>query len=554
MTGMVDFSLIPVYIIDELDLTHGNASVANRSGGLGGSINIENKVDWSKKLNLKFLQGAGSFSTFDEFLQLGGGTRKLQLKTRAYHNFSENDYPFVNRSIGNINPETGTIEYPTHRNEKADYRRYGILQEIYYRPNQKNIFSARYWSQKAERTIPRPTSYEGPENSNLNRQIDIDRRLLMDWKRYSDHSKFLLRSGYSTKNLDYTLKNKISGRGFTPAIYSLSKQESFLNTISYNYDLSEKLSIKTSLEANYHRVNTEDTVRKTGYMQDRLEWSGFLSVHRNFGSRLNLNLMLRQDLIDQKFIPVIPYLGFDFRLHKDEEIFLKGNIARNYRIPSLNDLYWQPGGNPDLSPEEGISGELGLEFRKLMKGHYFKTELTAFRSDINNWIIWIPSYKGYWEPRNIKRVLSEGVEYNLSLKGEIFAINYHASASYAYTRSLNYGDPLVWGDESYGKQLVYVPLHSGNFLLNLSYKGYFISYQYNSYSERYTTSSNDISRRDWLYPYLMNDMAFGKDFSIHQLKLSAEFKIYNLLNETYHSVLYRPMPGRNYMIILRLNI
>ena len=38
MAGMVDFSLIPVYIIDELKLNHGSASLADRSGGIGGSI------------------------------------------------------------------------------------------------------------------------------------------------------------------------------------------------------------------------------------------------------------------------------------------------------------------------------------------------------------------------------------------------------------------------------------------------------------------------------------------------------------------------------------
>ncbi|HCY01216.1 MAG TPA: TonB-dependent receptor, partial [Bacteroidales bacterium] len=37
MAGMVDFSLIPVYIIDEMNLKHGTASIADQSGGLGGS-------------------------------------------------------------------------------------------------------------------------------------------------------------------------------------------------------------------------------------------------------------------------------------------------------------------------------------------------------------------------------------------------------------------------------------------------------------------------------------------------------------------------------------
>ena len=52
----------------------------------------------------------------------------------------------------------------------------------------------------------------------------------------------------------------------------------------------------------------------------------------------------------------------------------------------------------------------------------------------------------------------------------------------------------------------------------------------------------------------MNDLMMGKAFTAGKVAFNAEFKIYNLFNETYHSVLYRPMPGRNYMLILMLKI
>ena len=84
--------------------------------------------------------------------------------------------------------------------------------------------------------------------------------------------------------------------------------------------------------------------------------------------------------------------------------------------------------------------------------------------------------------------------------------------------------------------------------------GFFITYQYNAYSERFTTSSNDVTRRDRLYPYFMNDVSAGKSFRIKQLTFSAEFKVYNLFNESYHSILYRPMPGRNYYLTLVFKI
>jgi len=554
MTGMADFSLIPVYIADDLSLDFGPASIRNGSGGIGGSVNINNTVDWENKLNVKYIQGIGSYTTFDEFLHFAIGNRRIQSKTRIYHNYSKNDYTFINRGIANIDPETGEISNPTDTNKNADYTRFGLLQEVYFKAGKRNMLSAKYWFQSAERTIPRATSYEGPENSNRNRQEDMDHRLLAEWKNFGEKYTFSLRSGYAAKRLDYQLKNFVSGLGEIPSIYSESKLNSFLNKASMNYDFLQGFSAEASLDANYDEVTSKDTVKDFGYEQDRLEMSLFMAVRKSFSGRVNLNLMFRQDVVDEQFAPPVPYFGFDWRVIRDEELIIRGNVARNYHQPSLNDLYWQPGGNPELSPEKGISTELGADYMISMGAHVIRAGITGYYSDIKDWIIWTPSYKGFWEPRNISRVESKGVEIDLGLNGEIGQLGYKIAANYAYTSSKNYGDPLVWGDDSYGKQLVYIPLHSGNLMMNVSFRGFYATYQHNSYSERYTTSSNDVSRRDWLYPYFMNDLMFGKTFYVKKVTLGVEFKIYNLFNETYHTVLYRPMPGRNYMLMLMFNI
>jgi outer membrane receptor protein involved in Fe transport len=91
-------------------------------------------------------------------------------------------------------------------------------------------------------------------------------------------------------------------------------------------------------------------------------------------------------------------------------------------------------------------------------------------------------------------------------------------------------------------------------MLQIDYRDWWFGYQYNAYSERFTTSSNDISRRDWLYPYYMNDLSLGRSFDIGNFEASVELKVNNLFNETYRTVLYRPMPGRNYLLVLRLDV
>ncbi len=550
MTGMVDFSLIPVYVIDDMSLKHGAASIADQSGGLGGSVNISNKVDWNNRTEVKYTQGIGSFSTYDEFLQLALGNKTIQFKTRLYHNFSQNDYTYINRTIGHIDPETGNIVNPLDTNSHAGYKRYGMMQEFYFRPGINSVFSVKWWGQRSDRTIPRATSYEGDENSNLNNSYDKDDRVLADWNFYGSRSKLMLRAGYSAGDMLYTLKNVVPGRGLVAGVYAQNNQHNLLNAASFSYDINKRISLESSLTADFHRVSTRDTVTKTGYDKNRRDVSLMLALHYNMTERLNLNLMLRKSAYDRSFVPITPFLGFDFRMIPGSDLLLKGSVARNYHQPALNDLYWQPGGNPNLLAEEGTSFELGLEYQHLWQKNKLNAELTAYRTDIDNWIIRIPGFQGNWDPLNVKRVLSRGLEFSSRLNGFWGQLGYSVSANYAYTSSVNYGDPLVWGDESYGKQLVYVPLHSGNVISNLSFRDFFVTWQHNTFSERFTTSSNDVSKRNRLYPYYMNDVSVGKRVQLNKVTLSTELKVFNLFNETYHTVLYRPMPGRNYHLLL----
>lgn len=558
MAGMVDFSLIPVFLVDRLSLRHGASSLSDGGGGIGGAIQIDNTAQWERGRGVQYLQGIGSYRTFDELLQAGLGNRTFRSETRVYHSYSRNNYPFENLAVGQLDPITGKIVHPVQTNDDAAFFRYGILQELYFRPGSGHLVSVRYWGQSAERTIPRPTSYEGPEVSNLNRQQDRDHRVVAQWNHDGANGHWMVRSGYSMKHLDFQQWSGVPGLGTIPVVSSRSVQQSSFNTVSYRYAPDRRWSLEGKIDLNYHDVSSGDSVTRQGYHQRRPEVAMLLAAGKDFEDRLNLRVMLRQDWIDGRWAPFSPYLGFDLRLIRGKELILKGHVARNYHAPSLNDLYWQPGGNPSLEPEQGWTGETGLEYGKVFEGvsgnPRIRTELTAYRSDIRQWIIWTPGFKGYWEPRNVARVLSTGLEYGITISAGHGDFGYRVNGSYAYTRTINYGDKAVWGERSYGKQLVYIPLHSGNLLIHLSFRNYFLSWQYNAYSERFTTSSNDLTRRSRLPPYFINHLSAGRSFSVGKFNLSAEMRIYNLFNESYQTILYRPMPGRHYHLVLLFKI
>lgn len=543
MLGMVDFSLLPAYFIDNVKLKHGGASIEDIGGALGGSIVMENKPDWDNTFGGKVVLGAGSFNTTEAFAQLNIGNKGLQSKTRVYHTYSKNNFPFVNDAI---------IGAPLQRNNHADYRMYSIMQELYARVNTRSVISLKGWLHHADRSIPALNSFEGSDSANINRQVDRSYRFNAAWDHHYTHGTLTAMAALNIQYLDYTLKNFVSGQGFQSGIYSTSKAVSSINKIQLAHDFNPHSSFHINFNANHHSVNTADSIKKTGYERTRNELLFYAGYHHTFKDRLNIRLSARQDYIDGKFIPLIPSVGFDLRLHRDHNLFLKGNIIRNYHVPTLNDLYWQPGGNPLLQPERGLSEEATLVWQRNYPKINLETQLTGFYADITDWIVWIPNFKGYWEPHNVKKVISKGIEAGIKATALWGQTKITFNGNYALTRSLNYGDTKTWGDESYGKQLVYIPVHSGNVFINVSYKTYSITWQHNAYSRRYTTSSNDLTFRDNLPNYFMNQLYVSKTFKWKMFVMEPQLKVYNLFDEYYRSVLSRRMPGRNYMVLLMI--
>ncbi len=551
MLGQVDFSLLPMYFIDDIELFSGGSSIEKSNGALGGAITINNKADWNNENSLRFIQGIGSFTSINDFLQFNIGKKQFKSKTRLFYNYSKNNFKFKNKNTADINPETGEYIYHTQKNENADYTKYGILQEFYFRTKKNLSFSLKYWGQFNDRNLPRLNTFEGDDYSNINNQKDLSHRVNLKTVYFIHKLKILYISAFAYQSMDYSQSNFISGLGYQNVVFSKSWNRSFYNKLKFKYKINDNTELNFNTDFNNDYVSSQDTVKHQGYIKTRNEFVLFASLNKQITDRFGISLMIKKYYASNQKIPISPFAGIDYLLSKKLSIRTKLNISKNYKNPDLNDLYWQPGGNPNLKPEENTSLDFSVETEQKIKNIQIFGKISTYYSDVENWIIWIPTPMGYWTPKNIKSVISKGVELNMKLVFNIKKIKVTGIGNYAYTNAKNYGEVKTWGDDSYAKQLPYIPLHSVNFLLSVEKNGYEITYTNNSYSERYTTSSNNISLRDWLYPYYMNNLALSKKIILkNKYRFGINFKIYNLFNEEYRSVLGRPMPRINYMLNL----
>lgn len=549
LLGMVDFSQLPVFAFDEIEIFHGGASVENSSGGLGGAILLNQASNWDTLNHFSYNQGIGSYSTHHELIKWDIGNKKWNWQSKIFNIQSANDYTFINRAIGDLNPQTGQIENPLDTNHNAQYGLKGTMQAFHFKPKKNQVISLFQWNQINDRLIPRATSYEGPNNDNLNRQVLNDSKTQLKWKGHFNYNIIDVTTSFTNQNSSYFVKNNVNGLGEIPVIASIIRQNSSFNRVTYENQKWNNWRFKIDIKVDYHVLSGEDTVLKSTFKHNRYEIKPLARI--NYSTKqLSAQALFRQEFIDNERMPFLPFFGVDYQPLKKIPFKFTGNFSRNFRYPTINDLYWSPGGNPNLLPEQGNTFELGSTYLNQKERYKVKIQLHYFYNDIKKWILWAPSFRGYWEPQNLNKVVSKGLETNANL--ECIKNNWKLQCNmvYGYTKALNKHEK---GSETYNKQLVYIPVHSGNINLRITYKNYHLRYQHNSYSERFTTSSNEINQRDWLYPYFMNSMAFGLNCKWKNYKFQSNFQINNLFNETYHSILYRPMPKQNYLLTLRIN-
>lgn len=564
MLGMTDFSMIPSYFIDDASLLHGTSSVNETGGGLGGSVKLSTVPASADGFGLQYIQGVGSFKTFDEFLRLTYGNAKWQVSTRAVLSSSANDFKYRNHDKKeNIYDENMNIieqYYPVETNKSGAFRDFHLLQEVYYNTLKGDRFGLNAWYINSNRELPLLTTDYSNDTEFDNRQREQTFRGIITWDHLRSDWKLSAKGGYIYTWMAYDYKRDVGNGIMADMTRSRSTINTFYGQAEGEYYIGKKWLFTASLSAHQHFVTSKDKniIRQdgdkaiVGYQKGRIELSGAISAKWKPIERMGISLVLRDEMYGTTFTPIIPALFIDGVICKKGNIVAKASVSRNYRFPSLNDLYFLPGGNPDLKNESGWSYDAGVSFSAGKEGVFtISGSATWFDSYIHDWIIWLPTTKGFFSPKNIKDVHAYGVEIDGKLDW-IFAREWKLDigATFSWTPSINNGEPVSIADQSVGKQLPYVPEYSSSINGRIAWRGWAFTYKWCYYSERYTMSSNDISLTGKLPTYFMSNIVLEKNLNFKWADLSLKGAVNNLFNEEYLSVLSRPMPGINFEIFI----
>ncbi len=518
MLGQLDFSLLSLSFADEISLRPGGSTSLWGSGAIAGIITFDNNFEQEGLINLE--SELGSYRQANQNVQIFLGKKHLKSITRLLFQSARNNFPYE------IVPR-GPVKYL----ENAETIQKGFMQSLQYLFSNNKKITFHFWYQNTDRQIPPLLT----QSKSLSEQADISSRFMLAYENY--HTK-----GYSQIKLAFFSEQN----NYKDPIIGLDNANSFQTTmLDYNKDWRFKHRVRLSVGSTHSYTQAHADAYQTVACEYR--GSIFASAKLDL-NRFSIMSVFRKEWVDAQFVPLTPSVSLQYRL--SPAFLLKGKLSRDYRLPTLNDRYWIPGGNISLKPESGWSEEIGVSFSKQLNAFfYWKYEITGFNRIINDWILWSSKEgQAFFSPHNIAKVWSRGLEQRLKLSR---SWNNHLNTvildlNYSLIKSTNQVE-IVRPRLQKGEQLIYTPIHQGSISASLKLRNGGFSYHH-AFAGQFSGINQDLPG------YQTGNLKLFRNLVFLGEKMELFFRVNNIWDHSYQVIENRPMPGRHYMGGFKIDI
>lgn len=524
--GQTDLSHIPLYFFDNMSIHIGGSSALYGSGSLSGNIQLQTTPTYKEGISGDITLKAASFATL-----FGGGTFRYcsngwESRTSLYYSSAKNDFKFRN------NTEVG---HPKQRLNNASYTNWGALQEVFrkFKNNSQLQVSAMYLN--FDRQIQPSVSNNDVEHSYhsiLDRNTKVSAAYNGNTGRWHYNSRISYCNDYELYEEDIIASN------------------SFMANADAEYRTS-KFSVRGGGSAQFIKPQVD------AYASGTREWRGEVFALALWQPVKNLTLGggIRGAFVTGMSIPVQPALDIKYHIINPQndnrigvgyavhDFALRGSVSKSAKIPTLNDRYWG-GLSVDLQAENSNTYEIGADYSLLYRSWEFKSFVTAYKSDVMDWIRWLPAGE-VWRPQNVPQVESMGIESGATVVKKWIEWRLKANINYTYT-SVTTKKSQIKNDPSIGHQMAYQPKHSVSSTIEALYRNFT-----GELSCHYTGKRTSTDIYDVMDGYALLDFAIKYDFSIFGRRFAATGEIKNILDTNYQNVRFYAMPGINFATSLQ---
>ncbi|WP_333596740.1 TonB-dependent receptor plug domain-containing protein [Chryseobacterium flavum] len=505
--GQGDINNIALFGYDQIGIKSGGGSVIYGSGAIGGSIHLDNSLTFNKGFHTSLFSESASFDTYNNVVKGSYSNERLSFKVSGSHSISRNDYKVEEKGKDYTN-DNGQY-YNTNINIAAAYKiasRHQIswISEFF---NGKQHY---------------PVHFGNMEEQTKYHTQNIRSLISWDWNERKFSNSF--KTAYTEENFQYF--GNINGPETSGAA-----GKNYILKNDFNYFISPEWNINVIGEFQVNKGLGEGTSRIGDISRNAGSVAGLL---RYFPTKdLRFEAGIKKDFVEKISSPVLFSFSGKWNVVKWYDVGL--NVSRNFRAPSFNDLYWSPGGNMDLKPETSYQFELRNQF----KLGNFKLMIAPFYMNIRDMIRWLPANSGFYAAFNTNRVESYGLESQLEFEKKVGKHTLRTHFGYSYTKST---------DLDIQKQLMYVPFHKFTGMVDYQYD--FVKVYVQGMFNGLTYTDSNEKRKDALDPYFVMNAGVNATFFKHY---TVGFKVNNILNETYYTMLSYPLPERNYSVHLNIS-
>ncbi len=504
--GQTGFNALTVSLFDAIDIRSGGGSLEYGSGAVGGTIHLNDYLQFTdtKQIKNQFVASLGSFETYRGLYKLKFSNSKLAINSGVSYNRSENNYKFLNTNFKNTNGAYENFGF----NISAAYSLTEFSKLKFY---SANYLGERFFSGELPNPLMANDKYQ-----------DFSHRNLLIYTHKKSRLSHEAKLAFLIQEYRY-FEDKAS------SMFNFGKSKRYLA----NYDVSysfPKLKASITSHSEY-----ESAFGKTDQIleRNRKQFSQSFIYNQDVNSSVSFDAKIRKDFNSDYDVPFTYALGVKVKPIKN--LFFRANGSKNFRVPTYNDLFWPGQGNLDLIPETALQGEFGIGY----KNNQFVIDIGIFYINANDKIVWTPvgdpDRSGVWVPINLSEVNNKGLEMSLSFNKTFSERTVKFNINYSYT---------IATDKTTDKQLIFVPKHLFNSNLGYTYKRFSFFYQQLFTGKVYTTESNSS---DFVMPhYFVGNM--GMDYrllSSEKKQLTIGFKVNNVFNKYYEVLARRPMPNRN---------
>lgn len=505
------FDLGPAYFskLQRVDIYKGGSAALFGISASGGAVNMV-PADHNFKNHYSVSAGIGSFSDYSANLEAGVISNKNSNRITLYKRTVRGDYNFISQGSEYI-----------RKNNDASLQ--GITYNYFNRP--ANFSVDLFWN-TSERGIPK--QFFGEQLSDQARQSDNSFFGRLKWVQ---SATFNAQIYYQFRDQEYKDPDLlINGL----AINSRHRNHLAGLQLINNFIISPQLLLISSLDNSYGYINSSDAGQ-----HERI----YLSI----GSILNWNplqkttffLSHRYAFYHKYYNIHVPSASIKYG---KEEFSAYLSVGKNYRVPTFNDLYWQPGGNSDLKPESSVAIESGFGAKFYWTGHW-KISSAVYRNQIKDMIKWTSITSSVWQPQNIASVLSQGAEFqiNFTTNNELFESQFGYNFGISEKTKAEFKNDLTVGN-----QLPHVPREIFSFWAAVNHEKWKFKSGLVRYSFRYNTIQNDAG--DISPAYINTDLSIEKRTIILSHNLIFNFQINNLFNRQQYILPGYPLPGRGFKV------